>query len=57
LRWICGVKPKLKAVNKLSPHFIVHGLDKPGGFTTVSTKADESRHARLDVDPTARDGR
>src|SRR5215813_4494153 len=35
-RWICGVKPKPKAVNKPSPHFIVHGLDKPGGFTTVS---------------------
>jgi hypothetical protein len=31
------VKPKPKAVNKPSPHFIVHGLDKPGGFTTVST--------------------
>jgi hypothetical protein len=30
------VKPKPKAVNKPSPHFIVHGLDKPGGFTTVS---------------------
>src|SRR3954451_5279003 len=35
-RWICGVKPKPKAVNKPSPPFIVHGLDKPGGFTTVS---------------------
>src|SRR5919201_443293 len=35
-RWICGVKPKPKAVNKPSPHCIVHGLDKPGGFTTVS---------------------
>src|SRR5678815_1310149 len=34
--WICGVKPKLKAVSKPSPHFIVHGLGKPGGFTTVS---------------------
>src|SRR5207245_3673334 len=34
--WICGVKPKLKAVNKPSLHFIVHGLGKPGGFTTVS---------------------
>src|SRR4030095_4981676 len=34
--WICGVKPKPKAVNKPSPHSIVHGLDKPGGFTTVS---------------------
>ena len=37
-RWICGVKRKPKAVNKLSPHFIVHGLDKPGGFTTVSIR-------------------
>src|SRR5262245_59441089 len=37
-RWICGVKPKPKAVNKPSPHFIVHGLDKPGGFTTVSKR-------------------
>src|SRR6266700_4462472 len=35
--WICGVKPKPKAVNKPSPHSIVHGLDKPGVFTTVST--------------------
>src|SRR6516165_8542603 len=35
-RWTCGVKPTPKAVNKPSPHFIVHGLDKPGGFTTVS---------------------
>ena len=30
------MKPKPKAVNKPSPHFIVHGLDKPGVFTTVS---------------------
>src|SRR5262249_36569805 len=35
--WICGVKPTPKAVNKPSPHCIVHGLDKPGGFTTVSS--------------------
>src|SRR5438874_12832618 len=34
--WICGVKPKPKAVNTPSPHSIVHGLDKPGVFTTVS---------------------
>src|SRR5215470_508578 len=34
--WICGVKPKPKAVNKPSPHSIVHGLDKPGVFTTDS---------------------
>src|SRR6266851_10034137 len=36
LPWICGVKPKPKAVNKPSPHSIMHGLDKPGVFTTVS---------------------
>src|ERR1051326_6872824 len=36
LRWICGVKPTPKAVNKPWQHFIVHGLDKPGVFTTVS---------------------
>src|SRR5215471_18149025 len=36
LRWICGVKPKPKAVNKPLQHSIVHGLDKPGVFTTVS---------------------
>src|SRR5262249_23287612 len=34
--WICGVKPTPKAGNNPSPHFIVHGLDKPGGLTTVS---------------------
>src|SRR5215211_6910766 len=34
--WICGVKPTPKAVNKPSPYSIVHGLDKPGVFTTVS---------------------
>src|SRR5436189_2493347 len=38
--WICGVKPKPKAVNKPSPHSIVHGLDKPGAFTTVSNEAE-----------------
>src|SRR5262249_48331755 len=37
-RWICGAKPKPKAVNKPSPPFIVHGLDKPGSSTTVSEK-------------------
>src|SRR5437764_6889471 len=36
LRWICGVKPKPKAGNKPLQHFIVHGLDKPGSFATVS---------------------
>src|SRR5438132_1949112 len=34
--WICGVKPTPKAGNKPSPHSIMHGLDKPGVFTTVS---------------------
>src|SRR6266496_3308781 len=38
LRWTCGGKPKPKAVNKPSPHSIMHGLDKPGVFTTVSKK-------------------
>src|SRR5262245_25395352 len=37
-RWICGVKLTPKAVNKPSPPFIVHGLDRPGGYTTVSNK-------------------
>src|SRR5215471_9307511 len=37
--WICGVKPTPKAVNTPSPHSIVHGLDKPGVFTTVSNNA------------------
>ena len=37
LRWICGVKPKPKAVNKPLHHFIVHGLDKPGSSATVSS--------------------
>jgi hypothetical protein len=40
LRWIGGVQPTLKAVNKLSPYFIVHGLDKPGSSATVSKKGD-----------------
>jgi hypothetical protein len=30
-------------VNKPSPPFIVHGLDKPGGFTTVSEKVFPSK--------------
>src|SRR4030095_2326197 len=45
-RWICGVKPTPKAVNKPSPHFIVHGLDKPGVFTTVSILKAFSRPER-----------
>src|SRR6266478_6069611 len=40
LRWTCGGKPKPKAVNKPSPHSIMHGLDKPGVFTTVSNKVN-----------------
>src|SRR5215471_3231012 len=35
-RWICGVKPTPKAVNKPWQHCIVHGLDKPGSSATVS---------------------
>src|SRR5215813_8770835 len=38
LRWICGVKPTPKAVNKPLHHFIVHGLAKPGALATVSAK-------------------
>jgi hypothetical protein len=37
LRWTCGVKPKLKAVNKPLHHCIVHGLDNPGSSATVSS--------------------
>jgi hypothetical protein len=43
LRWICGVKPTPKAGNKPSPHCIVHGLAKPGVFTTVSRSRDFAR--------------
>src|SRR6266487_3569373 len=39
LRWTCGVKPRPKGVDKPSYHSIMHGLDKPGVFTTVSGKA------------------
>src|SRR5262249_7764146 len=45
LPWICGVKPKPKAVNKPLHHFIVHGLDKPGSSATVSknlTRVDQA---------------
>src|SRR6185369_15353887 len=38
-RWICGVKATLKAGNTPSPHFIVHGLGKPGGFTSCFTNS------------------
>src|SRR5215468_5819841 len=38
-RSICGVKPTPKAVNKPSPHCIVHELDKPGSSATVSKLA------------------
>src|SRR6185369_3321559 len=34
--WTCGVKPTPKAVNTPWQHCIVHGLDKPGVFTTDS---------------------
>src|SRR5689334_18468911 len=39
-RWTCGVKPKPKTGNKLLPHCIGHGLDKPGVFTTDSNLAN-----------------
>src|SRR5215510_3781685 len=35
--------PTPKVVNKPSPPFIVHGLDKPGGFTTVSFLSTQLR--------------
>jgi hypothetical protein len=38
--WIGGVQPTPKAGNKPSPHSLVHGLDKPGVFTTVSLNLD-----------------
>src|SRR5262249_13481966 len=38
-RWTCGVKPTPKAGNTPLHPCIVHGLDKPGGFTTVSAVA------------------
>src|SRR5215510_8582956 len=55
LRWICGVKPKLKAVNKPSPHSIRPGLDKPGDFTTVSIfRSGFALHVRLASNALAR---
>src|SRR5215831_18860117 len=36
-RWTCGVKPTPKAGHKPWQHCIVHGLDKPGVFTTDSS--------------------
>src|SRR4029453_7585732 len=63
---MCGVKPTPKVVNKPSPPFIVHGLDKPGGFTTVS-KFDQLRPgikqepaiygARFSIELTIRDSK
>jgi len=47
LRWIGGVKPKPKAVTTLSHHCIMHGLDKPGVFTTVSIMAGYTEDAVL----------
>src|SRR5438132_6443295 len=41
LRWTCGVKPRPKGVDKPSYHSIMHGLDKPGVFTTVSSTGEE----------------
>src|SRR4029453_8973444 len=36
----------LKAVNKLSPYFIVHGLDKPGSSATVSLNIERRLSCR-----------
>src|SRR5262249_12157118 len=44
LRWICGVKPTPKAVNKPLHHFILHGLAKPGALATVSQNGYEFCH-------------
>ena len=49
LRWICGVKPKPKAVNKPLHHFIVHGLDKPGSSATVSAYLVEAGAKTLSI--------
>src|SRR5215470_15511051 len=38
LHWICGVKLKPKAVNKLLHYFIVLERDKPGSSATVSNR-------------------
>src|SRR5215470_8459814 len=38
LHWICGVKLKPKAVNKLLHYFIVLERDKPGSSATVSRR-------------------
>jgi hypothetical protein len=45
LPWICGVRPKLKAVNKPLHHSILHGLDKPGSSATVSKNEQVRRRA------------
>jgi hypothetical protein len=39
------VKPKPKAGNKPLPHSTVHGLDKPGVFTTDSVKTKDAKVA------------
>src|SRR5262252_590275 len=48
LHWICGVKLKPKAVNKLLHYFIVLERDKPGSSATVSPKT-----ARITCERTA----
>src|SRR5499433_1456454 len=50
LHWICGVKRKPKAVNKPWHHCIVHGLDKPGVFTTVSNNVDRVTQLQASFD-------
>src|SRR5215510_7194405 len=49
-RWICGVKPTPKAVNKPLHHFIVHELDKPGSSATVSQAMSSEGVKRWSID-------
>src|SRR5439155_18435081 len=51
LRWICGVKPELKAANKPLHHSIVHVLDKPGSSATVSIIVDSTLQRRASLHP------
>src|SRR5215472_17993187 len=56
-RWTCGVKPTPKAGNKPWQHCIVHGLDKPGVFTTDSNiVALHATNGMLDKDAHATQG-
>ena len=50
MRQLAAKKPyKPKAINKPSPHSIVHGLDKPGVFTTVSKLSPLSKIGRGEI--------